>query len=81
MEDCGLGTLRDEIQKRRERNEPWPEEYLLSFLYTFATVMEAAKKSAVTHKFIYPNNFYKVDNGEYKISDFGFSKSTISTPM
>jgi len=73
MEKCEGWDLYREVKKRAKKEDPWPEEELLSHFNSMISAFSHMQSKKIAHSDIKPQNMVITPNFEIKVIDFGIS--------
>lgn len=74
MEYCSGGDLRQLIDTRVQKKEPFTEEEILRLLLEIGLALRTLHVAGVVHRDIKPENIYRANNGSFKLGDYGMAR-------
>lgn len=77
MECCKDGSMEDQINKQKEKGEPFADELLLSWIRQTANSFKYLHDKGMIHRDIKTDNILLTNEAKtIKLCDFGFTKKT-----
>eukprot|EP00358_Blepharisma_japonicum_P001335 CAMPEP_0202945346 /NCGR_PEP_ID=MMETSP1395-20130829/6342_1 /ASSEMBLY_ACC=CAM_ASM_000871 /TAXON_ID=5961 /ORGANISM="Blepharisma japonicum, Strain Stock R1072" /LENGTH=109 /DNA_ID=CAMNT_0049645247 /DNA_START=323 /DNA_END=649 /DNA_ORIENTATION=+ len=74
MEYSEFGDVENDIDSRRAKSNPWPEEELLHHMTELIDAFAFLQEKNLVHGDIKPRNLFMTSQGRMKIGDFGESR-------
>jgi len=78
LELCENGDLNDKIKEKKQKNEKFSENEILSYFYEILQGLFYLHKNRVIHRDLKTLNIFLTENNHIKIGDFGVSKKLIN---